>query len=484
MQGVNSPPVPVRVSLAECYGAWLAARRGKKPSANQLRFASRWLAHLQHLHAALGAGTWVPRRTVSFVVRRPKTREIHAPDFADRVLHHWLVPQLEALYEPGFIHDSYANRRGKGSHAAVQRLQQQMRQQQNACGGQGWLLQLDVHNFFNSIHRPTLYALLKSRLAKATQQRQLPQQPGHTRRPLSPQRALELQSLCHKLLAQPVQEHCRNPRVAAQVPPHKRLRNAPPGCGLPIGNLTSQFFANVVLNELDQFVKHTLKVRHYVRYVDDLVLLAPSRETLQGWHLEITHFLQQRLRLKLKDEHRLVPISAGVDFLGYVVFAHHRWVRQRVVQHCTQKLAQWQQRHVRQPQPGVWQVRAGPQALAALQAFLGSYWGHFAHAHSVRLRHALFARFAWLGALFSLSPAGALAPRWVLQGATLAQQVAWLRAQWPQAVCCVQKGCQTLRFAPFGPPNGSRVHARQTGYLRHGGRRREINQIYTLTEPV
>lgn len=470
MQTVNvqtprtgSPRVPVRVSLAQCHAAWLAARRGKKPSANQLRFASRWLQHLQQLQAALGAGTWVPRRTVSFVVNRPKTREIHAPDFADRVLHHWLVPQLEALYEPVFIHDSYANRAGKGSHAAVDRLQGFVRSQQNACGGQGWFLQLDVHNFFNTIHRPTLYGLLKARLARDV---------GNPTRQLTAARALQLQSLCHKLLAQPTQHHCRNPQAAAQVPAHKRLCNARSGCGLPIGNLTSQFFANVVLNELDQFVKHVIKARYYLRYVDDLVLLADNPAQLRQWHAQIARFLQDRLRLSLKDEHRLAPLQAGVDFLGYVVYPQHRLVRRRVVQHCKQKLAQWAARHCRGGG-----IHASAQQLAQLQHMLASYWGHFAHAHSVRLRHALFARFAWLRTLFHINPAGHIAPRWVLQGTTLAEQVHWLRQQWPHAVCEVQKGFEVLRFEPLNTADGSRVRAVQTGYLQHGTRRREITDI-------
>jgi RNA-directed DNA polymerase len=442
------------------------ARRGKKPSANQLAFASRWLDHLQTLHQQLRAGTWVPRRTVSFVVKHPKTREIHAPDFADRVVHHLLVPRLERLWESVFIHDSYANRAGKGSHAAVDRLQSFMRQR----NGKGWFLQLDVHNFFNSIHRPTLYAQLKQRIVKCTGPK------------LPTQHAVALQSLCHKLLAHPVQETVRNPLAAQQVPPHKRLCNAQPGCGLPIGNLTSQFFANVYLNALDQFVKHQLKVRHYVRYVDDFVLLADSAQQLQDWQAQIEEFLAMQLRLRVKADALLLPLDKGVDFLGYEVWATHRRVRRRVVVHCKGKLSAWAQRHVRVHDGEALRIRATPEALAHLQHLLASYWGHFAHARSVRLRHALVLRFAWLRALFHINPAGDLSPRWVLQGSTLAQQVAWLREQWPHAQCSVQKGCQTLRFAPLQTPDGSRVHAVQTGWLRHGTRRREITQFYFLTE--
>ncbi len=381
MQTAVSVPIPVR--FVTLVAAWRRARQGKRPSYNQKAFDTRWLDGLHGIYTALRAGVWQPERTVSFVVTHPKTREIHAPDFADRVVHHLLVERLEKLYEPIFIFDSFANRKGKGSHAAVDRLQSFMRARENMAG-QAWYLQLDIHNYFNSIHRPTLYVLLKQRLYKAMESGQL----THAN-------ALAQQSLCHKLLAQPVQERVRNPAAVALVPPHKLLRNAARGCGLPVGNLTSQFFANVYLNDLDQFIKHTLKVRHYVRYVDDFVLLGESREQLQAWQAKIESFLQQHLRLQLKDDVHLLPCAQGVDFLGYHVFAHHRRVRQRVVQHCLAKLAR---------------VRCGakPPDVPKLQALLGSYWGHFAHANSVRLRQRIFARMPWLKTYFELDAAGRL----------------------------------------------------------------------------
>jgi len=154
------------VCLRELYDAWQRARRHKVPSNNQLAFESNWIDGLIDLEQQLLSGTWAPRPTTCFIAQRPKARQIHAPDFADRVVHHWLVPQLEALFERGFIHDSYANRVGKGTHAAVNRLRNYVREVHSGQGG-GWYLQLDVRNFFNSIYRPTLYAMLKRRLQRA-----------------------------------------------------------------------------------------------------------------------------------------------------------------------------------------------------------------------------------------------------------------------------------------------------------------------------
>ena len=210
---VHSPSIAVPVSLAACHAVWRRARRGKRPSSNQLAFEARWLDRLLDLKTVLRAGSWQPRRTVSFIVSHPKTREIHAPDFADRVVHHLLVQQLEKIYEPVFIHDSYVNRTGKGSHAAVDRLEHFVRQH----NGVGWYLQLDIHNFFNTIYRLTLYAMLCKRLEKCN---------------LQPNHALALRSLCHKLLANKVTEQVRDADAAARLPTHKRLANAPPGCGV------------------------------------------------------------------------------------------------------------------------------------------------------------------------------------------------------------------------------------------------------------
>src|SRR5579859_577129 len=223
------------VTLRHVYCAWRRARRKKRPSANRLRFEARWMDHLAQLQRRLNAGTWSPAPSACFIAQRPKAREIHAPDFADRVVHHLVVPELERIWEPRFIFDCYSNRKGKGTHAAVDRLQQFMRQVHSGQGG-GWFLQLDVCNFFNSIDRRRLYAELK----RVLEQRQAP---------------LTLRRIVHTLLrhsaARHGVRHFASFRERARVPPHKRLENAAPGCGLAIGNLSSQFFANVCLDALD-----------------------------------------------------------------------------------------------------------------------------------------------------------------------------------------------------------------------------------------
>jgi retron-type reverse transcriptase len=343
--------------LRALYIAWRRARRQKVPSFNQLAFDLDWSGNLIRLQAEILERRWTPRPSTCFIATRPKAREIHAPDFSDRVMHHWLVPQLESIYEPAFIHDSYANRKGKGTHAAVRRARQFVRQVRSGQG-RGWYLQLDVHNFFNSIHRPTLWELLRERMRRAS----LPDIAQHA---------------AHALLRRsPLSAGVRyrsSVEERALVPRHKRLECAPRDCGLPIGNLSSQFFANVYLNELDQFVKHTLRAQRYVRYVDDFVLVHQDREQLARWRAAIESFLRDRLKLQLKADQRLRALSDGIDFLGYVVYPTHTRVRRRVVRHAVAAIKAASRAR-------------NPAGREHLRSVLASYVGHFSHADAWRLR--------------------------------------------------------------------------------------------------
>ena len=362
------------ITFKSLYDAFQRARKHKAPSANQLQFESRWIDGLLNLQARLRAGTWKPRPTNCFVAKAPKAREIHAPDFGDRVVHHWLVPQIEAFFDRGFIHDSFANRKGKGTHTAVDRLRDFVRQVDSGQGG-GYFLQLDIRNYFNSIHRPTLWRLLKRKLTR--------------------HQASDAVLRCtHALVSQSVQKqgviHRSTPAERALVPRHKRLEHAAPNCGLPIGNLSSQFFANVYLDQLDQFVKHTLKAPRYLRYVDDFVLVHHDRSQLLAWQAQIEQFLQS-IHLQLKAGPKLAPLSQGIDFLGYVIYPTHTRVRRRVVAHAKTAIASWESRHVDHGR-----ISATPRQYQDIRNIWASYVGHFQHADAHRLVQGINQRFPWL----------------------------------------------------------------------------------------
>lgn len=311
------------------YQAYMACRKRKRATANAQRYDMNLLEHLVNTEQSLRQRRYCPTTSICFVAQQPKAREIYAADFSDRVVHHWLVPRLEAIYEPIFIYDVYSNRKNKGTHKAVKRLQSFMR---SLCSQRNdvYFLQLDIKNFFNSINREILYGLLKKRLAKS-------QKNGK----ITAEQQDFMQWLCWRTLTHNPAQNAINksrPWQWANVPPHKRLENAAAKCGLPIGNLTSQFFANVYLNELDQFIKHDLKCRHYLRYVDDFILLADDKAMLLQWRERIVGFLTTRLQLRLKALAQPQSVYQGADFLGYIIRPDYRLVRRRVINHCRHKL--------------------------------------------------------------------------------------------------------------------------------------------------
>ncbi len=206
-----------------------------------------------------------------------------------------------------FIDDSYANRKGKGSLAAVARLQRFMHPP-----GYRWCCKLDIKAFFPSIHRATALKLWLRALPKL---------------PYPPATLQVLDQVATAILTQnPMEPPAAAgaacwPNPKSQATSHKPLYHAQAGKGMPTGSLTSQFFANVYLNELDPVVKHTLKVRSYLRYVDNFILLADAPQTLLSWKTRIEQFLMQRLKLEL-HHHKTVlhRYHQGVDLLGTIVF--------------------------------------------------------------------------------------------------------------------------------------------------------------------
>jgi hypothetical protein len=248
-----------------------------------------------------------------------------------------------------------------------------------------WYLQLDVRGFFIGIDRHILYERLA---AKETDPAVL--------------------WLIRTLLFHEPTENCHLRRARKvdfeKLPAHQTLFKAAPHCGLPIGNLTSQFFANVYLDALDQFVKHQLKARYYVRYCDDFVLLSEDRAVLEGWEAQIREFLLNELRLTLNDRKRLRPVSDGIDFLGYIARPDYLLARRRVVGACFERLARAENALIQQGltmddegrrvYPWPWPV------VEAVYQWLNSYLAHFRKAASYRLVQRLWRRFPWLEEYF------------------------------------------------------------------------------------
>jgi RNA-directed DNA polymerase len=351
------------------------------------------------LSRRLASGTYNPQPGRVFVTERPKHREVHAAAYRDRVVHHLIHALVEPIFEPAFSDASFACRTGKGTHAAAARLHQHMSNLSRQGGVRVWALSMDVVNFFMSLHKPTLLELLEPRV------RGLEARLGAEGR--LPESGFGPWELCRRIVSHDPAQGARRlgpARTFASVPPQKHLGALGPERGIPIGNLTSQFFANVYLSPLDHFVQRTLGVRGYVRYVDDFVLLDVDRDRLESYEARIRAFLHDRLKLDVRTR-PLTPASEGVDFVGYIVRPTYLLPRRRVVKALREKLLEAEEQMRPVAVPGgerlrlprlaairgpvrAWRLDEG--ATERLRATWASYDGHLTHARSFRLREGLW----------------------------------------------------------------------------------------------
>jgi len=318
------------------YWAWERARQGKRYREDVLRFSGRLGENLLQLQTELRELTWQSGAYRERVIWEPKQRVIHIAPFRDRIVHQALCAVIAPLFEATFIYDSYACRVGKGSHAAVNRLTHFLRKQ-----GSAYVLCGDLRKYFDSIPHGLIMRELEWRIADA-----------------------DVLTLLRRVLAS-----------------HTSNFVGPPGFGprgVPIGNLTSQWFANIVGNCLDQHVKHELKCQKYLRYMDNWLLIGESKEQLRTWLVEIERLLAG-LGLVLNPKTQIVRAADGVPFLGYRVWAEHRQIlRANVV------------RGRRRMRGQLAAIQCGELTSCEAVTSLRSWFAHLEHADSYRLRLAIW----------------------------------------------------------------------------------------------
>jgi retron-type reverse transcriptase len=277
--------------------AYKKAACGKRGKPQTAEFDYELEANLIRLQRELRSRRYRPGAYCSFYIRDPKHRHISAAPFRDRVVHHALCNIIEPLFERTFIGDSYANRIGKGTHAALDRAQR------FACRYR-YVLQCDIREFFPSIDHACLHSILKRKIDDPD--------------------SLWLIDIILKNGADVLADDY----TMVYFPGDDLLSINRPR-GLPIGNLTSQFWANVYLNELDQYIKRQLHCRAYLRYVDDFLLFSDSKQQLWEWKSCIIDVLA-KLRLTLHQRSSTVyPVTNGIPFLGFRIFPHHRKLKRR-----------------------------------------------------------------------------------------------------------------------------------------------------------
>ena len=273
------------VSYKNLYSAYEKARAGKTLRSYVIEFEKDLKQNILDLQSELIFHTYKPRPLTTFIISDPKTRKISKSDFRDRIVHHAICNIIEPIFDKSFIFDSYANRKGKGTLKAVERFDFFKRKVSNNCFRECYVLKVDIKHYFETVDNEILIFLIMKKI--------------------NDQRVIWLIKLI-----------LDNYSLS-----YGRM-------GMPLGNLTSQFFANIYLNELDHYIKEQLNIKYYIRYVDDFVILSKNKLILEYYKNKIEEFLKARLELELHpDKSKILKLSEGVNFLGFRIFMQFKLIR-------------------------------------------------------------------------------------------------------------------------------------------------------------
>lgn len=287
--------------------AWKEFRCGKRTKLDVLEFQSDLIYQVTKLHEELKEKTYKHGGYKHFKISDPKPRDIYKASVRDRLLHHAIYRILYPYFDKTFINDSYSCRLGKGTHRAMNRFRAMAYQVSKNHTRTAWVLKCDIKKFFASIDHTVLAHVLKTCISDSDIFRLLQKVIG---------------SFVSDLASESkIPTFCRKPECLSKGSPCSNV-------GLPLGNLTSQLLVNIYMNEFDQFVKHTLKAKHYIRYADDFIFLSHDRQELERSLRYIVGFVQRNLKLRLHpDKVYIKTFASGVDFLGWVHFPDHRVLR-------------------------------------------------------------------------------------------------------------------------------------------------------------
>jgi hypothetical protein len=302
--------------INELFAAYLEARKNKRNTVNQLEFEMNFEHNLFELATDIRTRTYKVGKSVCFIVNNPVKREIFAADFRDRVVHHLIYRYINPILERKLIRDCYSCRKGFGTSDGVKRIMHHFRSVSNNYSSTAWVLKLDIQGYFMSVDRTLLFGKVERIVSSGGLD-------------------VELTDMLIFLLREVI---FTDPTLGCVIkgnthnwdglPPSKSLFNSPKGCGLPIGNLTSQMFSNIYLSDFDDYVKRMLKMRHYGRYVDDMFFMHREKELLLAVRDSVSDYLQKNYRLTIHPKKiYLQPIEHGVIFLGVQVKPYRLYVR-------------------------------------------------------------------------------------------------------------------------------------------------------------
>lgn len=295
----------------QVFNAFLDCRKRKTNKNSTLAFDINREINILNLLEEINSNQYQIGKSIVFTVNKPKPREIWAANFRDRIVHHLVFNEINPYFEKRFIEDSYSCIKGRGVLAASNRVLDFHRKITENYSKDCYYLQIDIKNFFCSIDKNILWNLLNKHIESGK---------------------------CYDLLYQIIfNDPTQNAIIQENanfsiIPKHKSLWYAQKNIGLPIGNLTSQFFSNVFLNELDQYIKHILKSKYYVRYVDDAIILSKDKDYLLDCYNKIIIFLKNNLHLELHPSKCFIhKASQGITFVGYTIKPYRRFIKKSTI---------------------------------------------------------------------------------------------------------------------------------------------------------
>lgn len=362
--------------LFDLHIAYFDARRHKRKRIYQIRFEADMERNLRELANELWHRTYKARPSTCFIISDPKKREVFAADFRDRIVHHLYYNYTHRLFERTFIHDSYSCIKGRGTHYGIARLRSHIRKESLNFTERCYILKMDISGYFMQINREKLLEISLRKLSSMRFHR------INNKSSETWNEVLDFDFLTYLskeiILLNPV-ENCRVRGSKSDwdlLPYNKSLFHSPIGCGLPIGNLTSQLFSNVYLGELDQFMKRTLHCRRYGRYVDDFYVVSSNKEWLRSIIPEVRRYLLEELQLSVNEAKTQICDSFyGVEFLGAYVKPHRTYISHTSLARIRRKL------------PKLNTIRSPFR----MQSVVNSYLGIFSHYSAYHLKRKLFA---------------------------------------------------------------------------------------------
>ncbi|HUC88496.1 MAG TPA: reverse transcriptase/maturase family protein [Candidatus Paceibacterota bacterium] len=284
-------------SIENLLLAWQEFIKDKKQKEDVQKFQLQLMDNIFNLHQDLKNKTYKHGEYKAFKINDPKPRDIHKASVRDRLLHHAIYRILYPYFDRKFIYDSYSCRIGKGTHKAINRFRDFSRKVSKNNTKTCWILKCDIRKFFANINHEILKSIISVHMHDS-----------------------DTHILLSNIIDSFYTKNATNSARAEFVASSKR--------GLPLGNLTSQLLVNVYMNEFDQYMKHVLKVKYYIRYADDFVILSENKSYLENLIPKISQFLNNNLKLQLHpDKLYIKTLASGVDFLGWVQFPYHRVLR-------------------------------------------------------------------------------------------------------------------------------------------------------------